>query len=203
MPPLPVIPNAVKCALHWTCTGQTAVITFGIQTSLSDLAAVAAAISSRVTTAMWGTVTAQASVNQMSLFRYDGVTPTYVTTVTGSQWVGSGGAAAEFSPASAPVISLRTAARGQWARGRIFLPFTSETQITGGAIIGATVTAMQTAWDAFRTGMASGSVPLAVISLADHPELNPPHTPSARLVISTSVEAALGTQRKRQGRVRG
>lgn len=201
MPPVPVIPNAVKVAFKWGATGQSAFTTFGITTSTSDLAAVAASIGSHVSSAMWGCVSSSATISEMHLFRYDGATPTFVTGVTGSQWLGAA-ADTDFGVALAALVSFRTATRGQWARGRIYLPFTAESANTAGSLTPGFIGNLQTAWDAFRTGMQAGGTPLAVISLADHPELNPPHTPAARLIISSIVEAKLATQRRRQTRLR-
>jgi hypothetical protein len=202
MPPLPVIPNAVKVSYTWSLSGQaSAVITFGITTSLSDLAAVASAIDSHVTAGMWGPITASATAIEIKLFKYDGVTPTFTQPVTGAKYQGQdAGLEAEVAPAA--LISFRTATRGQWARGRCYLPFISEGAAGNGSLLDTVRVSTQTAWDSFRNGMSGGGTPMAVISLANQPNLNPPHTPTARLVISSTVEAHLATQRRRQDRIR-
>lgn len=203
MASLPVIPGAVKVTLVWSLVGQASATTsFGITTSLTDMSAIFTAVDSHIAQGMWGALTGLASVTQVELFRYDGVTPTFIQAVSGAKYTGGAGAADDALIAPAVLVSLRTASRGPNARGRIFLPFVSEQTTGNGSIVPADVPALQAAWDAFRTGMSGGGTPMAVISLSTNTTVSPPRSPTARSVVSLTVEGHLGTQRRRQTRLR-
>lgn len=203
MASLPVIPGAVRVMLIWRLgTASSASISFGVTTQLTNMSALFTAIDAHITQAMWAAMTNQSLASEMHLFPYDGVTPTFVQSVSGSKYQGGSGTADEALIAPAALISLRTASRGPQARGRIFLPYTSELQSANGSLVPAAQTALQTAWDAFRTSMSGAGVPLAVISLSTNQTTTPPRSPTARPVISTTAELRLATQRRRQSRLR-
>lgn len=192
MPALPVIGDTYRCALRWGhSTGQNAVNVIHITKAASSAAAVATALDTNATANMWGSVTGGASVNQLSITPLDGSSATYLLTVSGAKWTGAGGAG-DFSPASAEVLSLRSTFRGRSKRGRIYLPFIGESSITNGSISSGLATT-QTAWNTWLAALiASGFFPcIASYKLA-----------SQVPVSSILVETLLGTQRRRQGRLR-
>lgn len=200
MPPLPIISGAHRVSIIWAPGTQRAIITFGISSSLSDLDALATSIDANVTAGMWGSVSPAITATEMQILKYDGTTPTYKRSLSGAKWTGSA-AAGDFTVALAALVSLRTAARGPWARGRIYLPFTCESVIASGTLIAGTQTAMQTAWNTFRSAMSAAGNPLGVVSISTNPG-PPPRVPTIRPVITLVVETPLATQRRRQERLR-
>jgi hypothetical protein len=181
------------------------------RTASIDLPALKTAIDTNVTTGMWAGTSQLASVYQLALTPLDGTTATQLFAVTGAKWAGWGGTG-DYLPAGAVVVSLRTAKRGRRARGRVFLPFVAELSQVNGALASAP-TSNQTAWDAFRTGMATASMPLTVASYGHglHKTkgtgggytMTPVTWPAEQNNVTSSiVETALGTMRPRQSRVR-
>lgn len=202
MPTLPVIPNAVKVAVHWPASLGAPIITFGVSSTAPTLSAVADIIVANVTAGMWGSIPNNVIAESISLFRYDGVTPSYSRTVTGANWTG-GVAASEVTIALAMLLSLVTTTRGPHARGRIYLPLTAEGAQNGGVVSGTIVTSVGNAWSTFRTALATANAPMQVISLAENETANPPRHPGMFPVQSIIARSNLGTQRRRQDRVAG
>jgi len=200
MPALPVITGAVKVSFIWTATGTPlAVTTLGFTTTVTDLTAFATIVEGAVTAGMWAHTTTGYSINSVHYFAYDGVTPTLIRPVTGTQWAGSA-APGDVVVAPAVLVSLRTVARGPWARGRMYLPFPAESSVSNGSLGGALVTSMQAVWNTFRTTTNGQAATMAVITLATNAG-PPPRSPVARPVTSLTVEAPLATLRRRQDRL--
>jgi len=153
---------------------------------------IASSVDANVTAAMWGCVWPTATVNHISVTPLDGSSATYQLNTSGAKWTGSA-AAGDPIIAAAAMIKLTTSLRGRSNRGRLYLPFVCESVQQGGTIIAGTVTSMQTAWNSFLTAMvAAGSQPVVASYLhaVQHP------------VAAYTVETFLGTQRRRQTRIR-
>ena len=198
MPSLPVIASAHKVSLKLNFGGF--MIGWGVISTTTDLASLATAISAQVTAAMWAYMPSNLHWEEMHIFRFDGVTPTYVQALVGAQWAGAA-TVIDAMIAPAVLVSQRTATRGPWGRGRVYLPCASEETVASGTLNTATQASMQTAWNTFRTNCAGANCAMGVISMSTNPG-PPARVPSIRPVISVAVESALATQRRRQDRLR-
>jgi hypothetical protein len=200
MPPLPVIADVFRLTAKWTSSAgglgenvmhfkQTAATAIDIST---DFAA-------SITQTMWGPVSAQAWMYEYDIIKLDGSssTVTFPGGVSG-KWQGGGG---NTDPVVAPagLVKQQTGLRGQANRGRIYLPFVAEGQQANGALAGAIVTSTQTAWDTFLTAMtAAASLPV----VASYDRINGGAGAHSTIIVKYVVEGILGTQRRRQTRLR-
>jgi hypothetical protein len=197
MPPLPTISNTFRVALDWAdASGQTAVNVMHIRIAGGGtIGNVAAAMDSAATGNMWASVINSAHVSQFAITPLDGSTATaFVTPTTIGKWTGSS-SSTEFLPAVSPLVKLTTAIRGRSNRGRLFLPFTGEGNVVNGKVRAADVTVMQPAWTSFLAGLAAFT-PACTLVVASY------KLSTATTVLAAHVEDVLGTQRRRQGRLR-
>jgi hypothetical protein len=213
MAPLPVIDGIHRVAFQWRigAGGQTAVNVMHFHGASVDPGGLRTAIDTNVTATMWTGIVSTAAVYQLTITPLDGASATQLFSVSGTKWAGTI-TGSDFVPQAAAIVSLRTALRGRRNRGRIYLPFYSEQNIQNGTVFG-TLTAVQAAWDAFRAAMKTASWPLHIASYGHslHRTRSPgggyvltPVTwpPVSNEVISSSYELNLGTQRRRQSRLR-
>jgi hypothetical protein len=213
MATLPTITGVHRVAFNWrvSTSGPFATNVMHFLAGSMTPSALRTAIDANVTTGMWVGIALGTAVYQLQITPLDGVSATEVFTVSGSKWAGSN-TAGEYSPASSFVVSFKTGTRGRRARGRIYLPFPLESQIASGVSSGA-VSGAQTAWDNFRAAMNTATAP-QVIATYGHSlhktktsgggyTMTPvTWTATSYLVTSTTVESVLGTQRRRQSRLR-
>lgn len=75
----------------------------------------------------------------------------------------------------------------------MYLPFAGESNISNGSIITGSVTTMQPAWTTFVAAMTTAGFAFVIASYK---------LASSTNVSSVNVETILGTQRRRQGRLR-
>jgi hypothetical protein len=104
-----------------------------------------------------------------------------------AKFVGDGNA--DGIPQVAAIVKHTTASGGRSFRGRTFLPLVSEDKTDSGALL--TASTVTTAWETFRTAMATDGFPLKVASY--------------RLELATNVTASVcegrtATQRRRNKR---
>lgn len=213
MAPLPTITGVHRVALSWRAgaSGPYAANVMHFYGASVDPDALKTAIDANVTAAMWVGMTSNTVCYQLTITPLDGTSATRTYAVSGTKWTGTA-ASVGTSPASAVVVSLKTNSRGRRYRGRIYLPFADETYIAGGSL-SVTPTAGQTAWDTFRAAMATATFPLHVASYGRSYHKTGGHgapityTPVtwagfSTAVTSCTVETVLGTQRRRQSRLR-
>lgn len=193
MPPLPIISNVYRVAMHWIENGgQHAINVIHLQSSGVTALTVANTLDANVTAAMWGTVANTAHVDYLDVIALDGSSGTVRKTTAGAKWTGA--ATGEWTPQVATLIKETTGLRGRANRGRLYLPFTAEAQGFAGTVLAATVTSMQTAWTTFLTAMTTATTFPVVASYKA-----PAH---ATIINAYAVEATQGTQRRRQSRNR-
>lgn len=177
----------------------------------TDTLALKNALDANASANMWIGTSTSTTIYELSITPLDGTSATIVYPVTGAKWAGTM-AHSDYSPASAAVISLKTATRGRRARGRLFIPFQQEAAITNGTIPGA-LTTFQTAWDTFRTAMTTALYPLVIASYGHSLHKTKTSgggftmtpvtwTPDSYVVTSATIESTLGTMRRRQSRLR-
>lgn len=198
--PLPIIANVFRLTTKWTSSaGGLAENVMHFRHIAGTTAGVAADFAASITQTMWGPVSAQAWIASYDVIKLDGsaATVSFVGGTTGKWQGGGGNTDPEIAPAA--IVKFRTGLRGQSNRGRIYLPFTAEGQLANGVLAGAIVTSTQTAWDNFVAAMAALSTELTVASYdRAHGGVGATH----HVVTSTVVESVLGTQRRRQTRLR-
>ena len=192
MAPLPVISNVFRVAFDWFGpSGQRAenVMHFhGTDALPSD---VNTALNAHVTNAMWGTVSSSCSINTITITPLDGSSASVTIPQTSTHWNGS--ATGEPTPNVAPVISFATAKRGRSYRGRLYLPFTGEDTIADGQLTSTHSTDLITAWSAFLVAMTAAGIAPSIASYK---------LATAEQITSANVLNAVGTQRRRQSRIR-
>jgi len=190
--PLPIITNIYRVALIWTGpSGQHAVNVMHFSRASSSASAVASAIDASVTSAMWTDIQNGWSVNQLQVTPLDGSSATFLLAVTGAKWTGT--TAGDFVPGASAIVSLRTGLRGRSHRGRIFRPGIAEASMSNGQLTTGSVATTQTAWNTFLTTVTTAGATPVVASYLHQ---------TADSVTSYLCELVLGTQRRRQSRLR-
>lgn len=203
--PLPVIPNAARVALRWTAGAQTAVnvIHMGGVTDPASAADAFEALQDAVTQDMWGPVNAGAVVTQVDITPLDGssATQSFLTGAT-AQWTGETGG--DFVPAVASVIKFQTLLRGRANRGRVFLPFISESAISDGMFTAGAQLVVQNAWTACQTALEADTGPGGpwALLVASYDRKHGGAGAHATTIATFTAEVACATQRRRQSRLR-
>jgi hypothetical protein len=202
--PLPIIANTFRCALKWINTGgsQSAVNVIHVQANTAGQHAsdAFAAIDAHVSANMWVSAVAGASVTEVDITPLDGVSATQSFS-TGSPAKWSGSAGGDYVPQVAVLIKLFTGLRGRQNRGRVYLPFTAETGISDGLLVATGV--INAAWVAFQAGMV-GMAPVEWgLCVASYDRAHAGVGAHATGITGLLCEQVLGTQRRRQGRLRG
>lgn len=124
------------------------------------------------------------------------------TTKTTTSAAVSGTATQALPPHVALVMSLRTAQATKWGRGRVYLPAPGVPALaTAGSVISAAAaTTMQTAMNAFWTGLRGN---VAVLILHRHGTKTGPGALSTTNVSGADFDTLLDTQRRRADKAVG
>jgi hypothetical protein len=195
MPPLPVIPDVFRVTLNWGAVGGTNpknVMHIHDGTGVATAADVAAVVDAGATSDMWNCLTNSQECDLLSIIPLDGSTASTDFNTTGSKWLGQ--QSGEWIPQAACVIKMITGLRGRSNRGRMFVgPVAEAIDHNGFYVAGPGHGLMQTAWASFQSTLVGAGMSLAVASYK---------LSSAHDVTAVSVETTLGTQRRRQSRLR-
>lgn len=199
MPALPVIANVYRIALNWRHTsGQLAVNVIHIHDESGTVtdSQLRTQLDAAAGANMWSSASLNATVQDLAITKLDGVTgTTHGVPATPSKW--TGGNADPFQPQVAVVVKLTTGLRGRSHRGRVFVPFTVSAAVTDGNVNPTTAGNMGTAWSAFNTTLLAGANNLDLV-VASY------KLATAQSVLNPiGVELVGGTQRRRNGRLRG
>lgn len=210
---LPVIDGVHRVAIMWKygASGPTAVNVMHFKGAAADPAGLWTALDANANANMWLQASSSMTAYQVAITPLNADGATQIFTPAGAKWAGVG-TPGDYSPATAVVLSLRTAKRGRRYRGRLFLPFPTETNMTSGAYA-AVIATQQSAWNTFRTAMTTATWPMHVASYGHslHRTKNPgggytltpvTWTPGSELVTAATIESAFGTMRRRQSRLR-
>lgn len=165
MPPLPTIADVFRVTLDWAAGGgATAHNVMHFSAPSKTAQDVFDTLDANVTASMWDSVYTSASVTGVDVLPLDGSSSTSHFAVTpAAKWTGNGGG--DYSSrAPAAIIKLATGLRGPSNRGRVFLPFTSEQDTSGGLLSDSLVTAITGGWVAFANAMEVDGVALGVAS---------------------------------------
>jgi hypothetical protein len=197
MPPLPVISNTSRCALHYVATGGAYAVNVihitheaGTPSAGDTGAAIVAAWPNHMMTGIPGSV----AMDYIDVTPLDGVSTT-VRTPTGSAGEFVGEQAGDWLAQVASIVKLQTGLRGRSFRGRVYRPFTAEETATNGFLDSANVALLQTAWENFIASLAADAFSDTLVVASYKLATKDP-------VVSVNAEAALATQRRRQTRLR-
>jgi len=203
--PLPTIPNVYRLALHWvdSATLQTAINVIHLQAATTGTNTTSVSIAML---ANWKANQQLFMPTTVHLVSFD-VTPldgsgATNTFLTGSGAPFTGGSAVDFAPAVSAIIKVQTAHRGRANRGRVFLPFVSESQMTNGALISADPPLVSTAWNQWQTGIEANTPIAFAFGVASYDRLHAGAGAHFNQAVTIACEPVLGTQRRRQGRLR-
>jgi len=118
-------------------------------------------LNAHVTQAMWDWPGGTANVPTVTITPLDGVSAaTVFATGSPAKWTGAG--TGSTTPQVAGVVSFKSIVRGPKARGRIFLPFVGEGEISNGLM--SDVAAVQAAWDTFLAAiLADATTPMNLV----------------------------------------
>lgn len=202
--PLPVIANTFRTSFEWIegDTGQTAanVMHFRLAGNAGDLIA---ALIAETESNQWAPCVPGAFVNNLLVTPLDGTSATVDSGVIGAPstppW--AGGSGGEFVPAASAIVKLSTGVRGRDNRGRVYLPFISEAAMADGQVSAGTLAAMVTAWSDFLIDLAAHT-PSVEMVVASYDRAHAGAGAHATAVITAAPERVLGTQRRRQSRLR-
>jgi hypothetical protein len=192
MPALPIIPNCYRVAFVWSGYSSSAINVMHFVKPASSSSAVASIILTDWQAGMLTPVGNSASIDTLHITPLDGTTASsdYATGSSG-KWVGT--QSGDVIPAQAAVVKLSTPLRGRSRRGRVFLPWIAEVSSTVGVMSTGLTTTTETAWNAFLTALNASALTWSVASYK---------LSSSYAITGVTVEAALGTQRRRQTRYR-
>ena len=193
MTPLPVIAGVFRVAFNWAndAPGQIAENVMHFRSPTLTAAGVGAALIESVVRDQWTPVVHTSGVNTLVITKLDGSSATFDQSISTINFTGLGGT--EWIPAVAPIVSFATGLRGRSYRGRIYLPFCDEAAVADGQLVGTIASDLQTAWEEFGAACYSNGLTHVVASYV--------HATAAE-VQSYACQAAVGTMRRRQTRVR-
>lgn len=193
MTPLPVIANTFRVALNWTSNDESQIATNVIHVRGAALGAddIGLALDAAWQDNQWAAMPEHWAFNVTQITPLNGTGATLDYETLSPHQYGRGGAT--WLPAGAAVVQFGTGLRGKENRGRVFLGPVSEAQTADGALTGSVAATIQGGWQAFATALSVGSIEHVVASY----KLAVAHT-----VTQYTVKSALGTQRRRQTRVR-
>lgn len=204
---LPVLSGVHRVAINRQpghALGSTNVMHFFSAVLTSDQ--VVTALNGAVKPAMFTPVRAELTTVEVVATELDGLSPTVGQTFTGGNWLGTGTGHSQIAPCA--VITLKTTQRGRRHTGRVFLGSLTEEATEDGGLVPAVLAGLQAAWTTFIADATAAGIPLHVASYGhtqdpDDPNDNRPSYPAGSLPVMTcQVQSILGTQRRRQSRLR-
>jgi hypothetical protein len=203
--PLPTIVGTYRCVARWldSTTSQTAVNVMHISSGVTSSTIVQAsnAIKNSWLANMQLFMPTTVTLTAFDITPLDGHSATQ-TFGTGGGAPFKGGSAVDFAPAVSALIRIQTGLRGRENRGRVYLPFVSESQMTNGSLISADPPLVTTAWNSFVTALGASSPVAFTFGVAAYDRAG--GGAGAHFTVTTGVfcETVLATQRRRQSRLR-
>lgn len=193
MPPLPVIADTFRVALHWSGPSPTdAVNVMHFRGSGGSASGLNTALQANMTAAMWTAISQFAAIDRVAILKLDGSAATQdFIWAANAKWTGGTNSESEVAPSV--VVKHQTGLRGRDRRGRTYLGIIAEAAVATGVLSSGLVTSMQAAWDLFLQNMGISNFDPVVASY---------QYSHATTITAYAVESALGTQRRRQGRIR-
>lgn len=205
---LPILPTVFRCAISHAFGAGGVAATNVIHVSSATLtpSQVLTALNGAAAVGMFDATTLDLSAHSAVVTKLDGATPSIEGALASPAWTGTG--AAGGSPASAAVITLKTTQRGRRHTGRVYIPWIGEDKMGSGSLDAASAATMTAAWTTFIANCITAGIPLHVTSYG-FDGVAPPPKPVRPAFAATTVQvetasagASLGTQRRRQSRLR-
>jgi hypothetical protein len=171
-----------------------------------DSGAVLIALNNAVAAGQWASKASSILGVSAVATELDNASPSEELVLDNAGWLGT--STGEFSPAVAVVVTLKTSQRGRRHTGRVYIGNTAESVTQNGSVVPATQASMQAAWTTFIANCAGAGIPLHVASYGhtqnpdDPNDTTPSFAASSLPVVSAFVQPVLGTQRRRQSRLR-
>lgn len=194
MPPLPVIADTFRVALNWTSGSHApnSVNVMHFRKTAATATDIFGDLDANVSENMWACIPDDYAVQTVDITPLDGVSATE-TFSTGAAPKWTGGATGQPVPQVAGIVKLTTLLRGRSFRGRVYLGPCGEDAIRDGLMEAVFQSAGQIAWGLFINAMSVALDPMVVASYK---------LAVATVVNDATYEFALGTQRRRQTRLR-
>jgi len=193
MPPLPTITDVFRCTFNWTLfDGVAPKNVIHVRAPSATEEQVAIEVLAALQTHQFEGMPEDFVLDTLDVLPLDGATATFSAPGDGYN---SGGGSGDFSPASAAVVSLRTAQRGARGRGRVYVGPLQESVMTDGHFNSGNVTELGTAWVDFRQALIDSAI-TAHLCVASYVHAD------SHDVASIAVDSILGTQRRRQDQLR-
>lgn len=166
MAPLPTINDVFRVAIGWTNvdTSRTATNVMHFKGVGLDPADVAGLIDDHVTAAMWEMQDDHSKITTIDVTPLDGSGVTLPVIIAPAAKYAGVQTNEDMVPQMATIVKLVTLKRGRSFRGRIFLPWCTETVSTNGILDSTKLATAQAAWVAFVTAMSGDNCPLGVAS---------------------------------------
>lgn len=201
--PLPVITGVHRVAINSIAGGQFGVNVFHLKANVAELdpGTVGAACVAAWQTNQWAQAILTDTVVSFEVTPLDGHTAPVTTTTPGSgKFLGV--QSGDFITAACAIIKLTTSQRGAANRGRLFLPRVAEAVQSSGQLQGSLVGSLTTAWQGFSNALFSGPSAL-IFGVASYDRKHQGAGAHFNPAVGINCEPYLGTQRRRQTRVRG
>lgn len=206
--PLPLLPQVFRVAITHGTAALPAAFTNVIHVSSATLSP------SQVLTALDGAIAAGSfdclnsgfDLHSAVITKLDNATPSVEGPLSNPNWNGTG--SGEGSPASSAVVTLKTTSRGRRHTGRIYIGWVAEDKMASGQVLAASQAVMNAAWATNVANLTSAGIPLHVTSYGFDGVAPPPKpvreafAASTLPVVTATVGGTLGTQRRRQSRLR-
>lgn len=201
--PLPILPSVFRVALTKGSGIGAATNVIHVSSATLTPAQVLTALDGAIAVGTFDAQAASLTTVQAVCTKLDNTTPSIEATLSGAGWAGTG--AGEVSPASAVVVTFKTSQRGRRHTGRLFMGNCTEDKIGNGQAAAVSQPIMQAAWTTTLANLVSAGIPLNVASYGKTsvpPDAATDFPPTSVTVTNATVQNFLGTQRRRQSRLR-
>lgn len=193
MPPLPVIVDTFRITINWNeVLGVKPVNVFHVSTTGTDVTAIGTHIMADFENACFAAMPNVFQFHSVTVLPLDGISPE--TTVTATTAI-EGEATGAPSPASAGIVSFRTAGRGPAHRGRMFVGPCGEDVIDGGILSDSVRATMLDGWNNFNIALGLETTPIGLV-VASYKHAEP------ATVTNIIIQPVLGTMARRQNQLR-
>lgn len=202
---MPTPPGFAACSyeLKHTLMSRSAFITFGVDPTETDPNAIASSLAAAFGSSGALLASMDSSVQLQQTRVSLGTDGTADIVGSSQQLVACTRAISSLPPNCATLVHKTTARGGRRGRGRMYIPWSivSTSVSESGVIVGADVTLVQNAVNAWVSAVQSLVGPLVLLHRESGPEVQPPTVPGPPNVITAwRVDPLVATQRRRLGR---
>lgn len=193
MAPLPIITDVFRVTLNWSnLVGVAPRNVFNVLAPTYDELTLGGALVSHFTDAMFSCLNDSYILNDIDVIALDGASATQTTPDGNTNGQTS---SSQLLPATAAILSIRTAQRGPQGRGRMYIGPCCEANVASGVLDSTVRSTMEAAWTTFINAIETLVSPITFgvasykhAAFYDH--------------VTHQVESVVGTQRRRQDQLR-